>query len=950
MLYGLLELGIGLAALAVPIAMEGATALYVEVFRGSVGQPQASGLSHALFYLVCSAAILFIPTALMGATLPILARYAVRRESQIGSRVGLLYAINTLGAVGGTVGAGFALLPRLGLEATIWVGVAVNGLVFLAAALLARGAGPVEDLPVAVAGDPAAARDPAGRSGRWILPLVLASGAVSFSYEVLWTRLLGHLLGGSVYAFATMLASFLTGIAAGSALASPFATGPSRAALGFAWSQLGAAILSFGAFATAGALPELFAAIAKHLEAPVFAQAAVAAVTLVPAALCIGATLPFAVRVLARREADAGPASARVIAWNTLGAVVGSIGTGFFLLPALGYSLVLTLGVVTNLALALAAGRPRLRSWGRAGWAAAAAMLAVLLLPPEVPWKLLRASALGSQHSRGRVAYYGVGRSATVLVLEAEGVFRLRTNGLPEAQVARKGAHSGGGTFLQWFAAAPSLARPEARSMLVVGLGGGVVLEAIPSLVESIDVVELEREVIRANRAIAAERREDPLADPRIRLIESDARGVLLLSEKRYDIILSQPSHPWTAGAAHLYTREFFSLARERLTPAGVLAQWMAPAFVDAALLRTLVATLTEVFTHVRIYRISGALLLLASEQPLTPEVDGVRAIAAAPDEFAELGVQAPVDIAAALVLDDDGARVFSAGAPLNTDNRNVLQMRSFAISAAKRPRSLLPTLLAAGDPLVRPDLAWDRVALVQRLVTRGSLERARRVAEAAEDPAVRAASLGLISVAKGRRLDGRRKLESALSLAPDSDATRAALLRLRRRAIVAADPSTHELVGRLAEPDAAVVEGWKAEAAEDWFGLQELDLQLAKIRGGASLHADAIRLRISWRLAAGDRELAAEAVALADLLLPIQKKPAGDLLLRARAKAAAGEPEAAIATLYEVAGQIEPGSDQKIAWAALTLLESLPAGEGAPRERDRLESRLRTLDRASAR
>jgi len=466
-----------------------------------------------------------------------------------------------------------------------------------------------------------ASADPIRVAGRWILPLVLVSGAVSFTYEVLWSRLLGNLLGGSIYAFATMLGSFLTGIAAGSAVASRFASSPENAARGFAWAQFGTAALSLTAFLAADRLPALSQVIAAGGGTHQVADAAVAAATLLPAALCIGATLPFGVRVLARSGSDAGPASARVFAWNTLGAIAGAVGTGFFLLPALGYAAVLTLGVVTNLALALAAIRPRPSNWRSAAWVAATGSCCLVLLPPDPPWNLLRASALPSAPATGRTVYYGVGRSATVLVLEQDGIWLLRTNGLPEAEVQLRGAPAAGGSVSQWLGAASSLARPEARSMLVVGLGGGVALEAVPSLIESIDVVEIEPEVVLANRAMATGRREDPLSDPRVRLITNDARGALLLSEKRYDVIVSQPSHPWTAGAAHLYTREFFALAREHLAPAGILVQWMSLRLADESLLRTLVATLVDVFPHVRVYQPrTNALIFLASSQPLSVE------------------------------------------------------------------------------------------------------------------------------------------------------------------------------------------------------------------------------------------------------------------------------------------------------------------------------------------
>ena len=236
-------------------------------------------------------------------------------------------------------------------------------------------------------------------------------------------------------------------------------------------------------------------------------------------------------------------------------------------------------------------------------------------MPPAPPWNLLRASRFGHDRGGGTPVYYAVGRIATVLVLATPSGFRIRTNGLPEALVTSRGGVPGAGKLVQWLGALPTLARPDARSMLVIGLGGGSHLEAIPSAIQSIDVVELEPEVIRANQILGPKRRRDPLSDPRIRLIANDARGSLLLTDKRYDAIVSQPSHPWTAGSSHLYTREFFELARDHLNPDGVLLQWMGLSFVDEPLLRTLVATLLEVFPHVMAYRpVAGGMLFLAGE------------------------------------------------------------------------------------------------------------------------------------------------------------------------------------------------------------------------------------------------------------------------------------------------------------------------------------------------
>src|SRR5690606_1136839 len=200
LVYGLLELGIALAALAVPLAIQASRGLYVLAFGARGSPPSEGGLPSALFFLAASFAILLLPTALMGATLPLLARHAVREEREIGTRVGGLYAVNTLGAVLGTVLGAFVLLPALGLRGTVWVAVACNAAVFVAAAALARLA------PLAPAAAPraaGAAPAAAARGDRRVLALIALSGVASFAYEGLWTRLLTHVLGGSVYAFGT---------------------------------------------------------------------------------------------------------------------------------------------------------------------------------------------------------------------------------------------------------------------------------------------------------------------------------------------------------------------------------------------------------------------------------------------------------------------------------------------------------------------------------------------------------------------------------------------------------------------------------------------------------------------------------------------------------------------------------------------------------------------------
>jgi spermidine synthase len=888
--YGLLELGIGLAALAVPLAIRASRVLYVGLFGGQAGLPGVGGLPTAIFYGICAFLILMIPTAMMGATLPLLARHAVRREEEIGARIGLLYAANTAGAVAGTLIAAFVLLPALGLRHTIWVAALVNGIVFLAAWGLARSAGVTAVPAVDAPARPAAERMP------WILPLIFGSGLVSFTYEVLWVRLLEHVLGGSVYAFATMLASFLAGIALGSALASRFGRTPGRATLGFAIAQLCIAALSLAAFVAVGWIPEFTAELRQAGFPQLLGDAVASMLTLFPAAVAIGATFPFAVRALARRGQDAGPVSARVYAANTLGSIVGAVSAGFFLVPALGYVGTLSACAAANVALAGAAAlllRPR-----RSALALAAGACLVLLASVRLatPWTILGYSPLTRGVTKGQqVEYFGVGRSATVLLLASKGRWFLRTNGLPEGYIDPPAVWHNRSLLDRWLGVLPVLARPSARSLLVVGLGGGVALETVPSTVERIDVIELEPEVVAANRAVGDRRWRDPLADPRLRLHLNDARNALLLTDTRFDAIASQPSHPWSAGASHLYTREFFELAKSRLAPDGVFTQWIGFAFVDESLFRSLLATLTAVFENVRVYSPppKGAALFIASDAALDIEVSAARALAAAPDEFAQLGLVVPEDAAIWLLLDEEGARELGRGAPQNRDGHNLLQSRSPRI-LDRSLRKGIGELIGPVDPLARS--RSSRLApfyLLRRLPVR----RAERLAATLEDPVDRRVAEALIELARGEGPRGRLLLVDALREAPRHRETRAALLRLSLPELRKGLDPLELVEAPLDAAERAVIAGWRARDAGGLASLRALEPALVSVPPLHPLAGDANRLRAEWRIASGDPHLAREAGEIAGRAIWDGGYP-GDMLLRARASMVAREPAAALDAL----------------------------------------------------
>jgi spermidine synthase len=893
--YGLLELGIAICALGVPLGIKVVQGIYLGLAGGLDAPPETMSLATALIHLVGAFLVLVPCTALMGATLPLLARYAVSEDAQVGPRIGVLYSINTLGAIGGTLVAAFVLLPELGLRHTVFVGIGANAVVFLAAAILARSMGSMERESPFV--------HPEMRAQfHWILPAMTVSGAVSFVYEVLWTRLLGQVLGGSTAAFASMLSSFLLGIALGSAIASRFAKTREAAALGFAVSQVGIGVLAWIAFRASDYLPDLAHAVGAHPAAP-GPGAAAAGILLLPVTLCIGATFPFGVRLLARDAEEAGTVSGRVYAWNTLGSILGAVLAGFFLLPTLGLQNTALVGVLSSLALAAAAAwysSPRRKVM--AGAVLAVAVVAALVGLP-VPDRLLMHSAISGTRIPGELFYLGVGRSATVTIVEKNDGWRLLTNGLPESGIDRAQFPNRRFNETAWLSLLPTAARPETDKMLIIGLGAGRTLEATAATVSHIDVIELEEEVVTANRIIP--RAIDPLDDPRVHLRVGDARGAMTLSDATYDAIVSQPSHPWTSGASHLYTREFFDLVHSKLEPGGVFVQWIGAGFVDNELFGNLMASMTSTFRHVHVYRpVSAALVFMASDEPIDLSSTAPRALAASPEDFGRQGIHRVEDFYASWTLNTEGVRALASGRPPNTDDHNRLATRRLppAQSEGRVRMGALDASFASQDPLDAEALtAGDPVAVLRRMNWVGQPARVKRLVESLELEADRSAANGWLFVDQSRSRAAVASFVRAIEADPTHSAARAGL--------VAVGPLEQAASLERNDAEEAVFQTRVAQSQnQDTPSMSDLDLQLARIVPGDHLFGTATRARATWRIRSGDPDLGREAISIVDELLT-RERGLLNYLLRAEAAEVAKDSEIAWATLEAVVsrGQIPP-------------------------------------------
>ena len=908
--YGVIELAIGLAALAVPFGIRFVTGFYLRWLGGLDAPPETVGLATALFHLLATFVVLIPCTALMGATLPLLARHAVRSDEQIGPRIGVLYATNTAGAIAGTLTAAFLLLPAFGLRETVYYGVLANLVVFAAAAALARRAPPVDQPGVS-----------AGVTASWILPAIAISGAVSFVYEVVWVRLLGFVLGGSTAAFATMLASFLIGIALGSAIAARWARSRRHAAAGFVIAQIGTAFFAWLVFGFANELPMLAQSF-RASPTDLLGGSAVAILLLLPITLCIGATFPFAVRLHAPHAEAAARASARVYAWNTVGSIVGSVAAGFFLLPEIGFQGSVLVGVVMNLGLAVwtlwVQPMPRKSFLGAAG----AVAVLIWAWPPAAPNGLFLQSSLSDQVREGDLAFAAVGRSATV-VLKSDGFgWKLMTNGLPESTIEKPFNPPDSFHPAQWLSLLPVLNRPDTESLLVIGLGGGNTAGAITPGLERVDVIELEPEVVRANRLLADRRMYgDPLADPRVSLHYGDARGALMLTDREYDGIVSQPSHPWTSGASHLYTQEFFELVKERLTPDGVFVQWIGMAFVDEALVRSLLNTLNQVFPYVETYRpFEPALLFVASNAPLDVSETVSEALALAPEQFARVGVLRPEHVGVALSLDSEGTKAAGAGAPLNTDDHNLLATSAWRIGDPAENRKGVVAMLSENDPLADLDQPWAPAALAQRLSKTRAQSRALQLLSGLAG-AERPTAAGFYAYEQGGTARATRLFDRARELAPDDRDARAGWILTRPEDVQEGDVSATEW---------AFVQAWLRMHAEGAGDLAEFEDPLASIAPDDMLFEEATRMRVEWRVASGDAERAEEARRLIDLLLARGARPE-DYVLRAEAAAAAGKPDQAWATLARARAPLQRvAADRALIDRARAVSRALPERVGS--------------------
>ena len=693
--YAVLEIAIAALALAMPFGLRAIEPLLSGAYADGHG-----GAGFALLRLGTSVVFVALPAVAMGATFPYVARWYVPTASAATRDAGALYAANTVGAALGALATGFLLLPTLGLRATTWVGVAINVVVAGAAWQLAgRAPAAATVAPAASAtAQPASRPRKTGRDATAPVPALRltprpmlaalalgVSGFLSLALQIVWSRLLAQILGPTTYAFSLVVAIFIAGLALGALVGRRVADRMAQPAAGLA-AVLAAAVIavSVAVWTVDGGLASMTAAVTAPratFESVLWRQVLLVTGWLLPLALALGCAFPLAIKTGTGRDESLGADLGLIYAVNTIGAIAGSLAAGFLLIPALGlHGSLRALGIATvAAAVALTVGsgiRGGARAWTLAACGIAAAATAAL--PPwnhallsSGAYKYASAmSAEGLQISlaAGRLLYYREGAVATVSVREAAGTTSLAIDGKVDA------SNAGDMLTQRLLAHVPMLLHPAPRTAAILGLGSGVTLgAALRHPVERVDVLEISPEVVAASRFFEPEN-SAALRDPRTRLIVGDGRTHIMLGQASYDVIVSEPSNPWMAGIASLFTREFFQSARDRLAPGGVLCQWAHTYDISGDDLRSIVGTFASVFPEATLWLVGdGDLLLIGSNGPLAPQVAALPTRwAARPEATADLagvGARDPFAILSLLVAEGPALTRFAGGAPLQTDD-----------------------------------------------------------------------------------------------------------------------------------------------------------------------------------------------------------------------------------------------------------------------------------------
>ncbi len=689
--YAALELGIGLWCLAFPEILSVATAAYI-----AAAAPLGFGASGtAALKIALAGATILPPTILMGGTLPVLARVITSRVADVASKVGRLYFINSFGAAVGAAAAGFLIIPAVGLAPSIRASGILNLMLAAIFTLALRRPGLKHSTVAGVPGTTASDTSFTGAQRRTTMVVIGLAGAVSMLYEVVWTRLLSLVMGGSTYSFTIMVTTFITGITLGSLSVSRLF---GRDGAGddplkwFAIAETGVFLSILPIVPLYDHLPFYFAMIASVLERSsdafplyLFVKVFITFLLMLLPTFFIGMTLPLASRVAVDRLEVLGKKVGSVFSVNTVGTVLGATLTGAFLLPILGLRGTLLLGVGMTGILALALWRVvhGIRP-GRFGQVTVGLMLLFVGVLATGPWNALvlnfgmyRHKSFGYTNYSElletleplNILYAEDGADTSVAVIQDS-----RTDSIYMKVNGKTDAGTGGDVSTQlWLGHLGMFLNPDAQRALVIGLGSGITAGSVLTHQDvGLDVIEISEAVVQGAEFFS-NANGGALHDERMSLYVGDAKEFFKLQpDNRYDVIVSEPSNPWISGIGNLFSVQYFQEIHDHLNTKGVLVQWVHLYELNDELFRIIMNTVGTVFPHVEIWQCNGGdILLAASKSPIEVDTEHVQRVLNQPSVSNDLNrpalgrtLRTPEDFLLGQVLSSSRFKWFFPGEP----------------------------------------------------------------------------------------------------------------------------------------------------------------------------------------------------------------------------------------------------------------------------------------------
>lgn len=659
-IYALLECATGLFALAAFFGLPLIEKLYV---AGA-----AHGLPGMLMRGLACALCLLVPTVLMGATLPAIARQVAA------SLWGYFYTANVAGGVVGCLGTGFYLLRVYDMQTATYVAVALN-LAIGAAAWIAAPRNAAEPEKTAAS---------AGQAHLRVYLSIGISGLCALGAEVVWTRVLSLMLGPTVYTFSIILGVFLAALGVGSACGSKIAHDRARARTALGICQIALCVsIAAAAFALANFLP-YWQGNVNSTAGPwrdFIGDIARAAIAVAPSALLWGASFPLALGAASGRDGDPARTVGGIYGANTIGAIAGSILFSLWAVPAIG-----TQGA-ERLLIALSAAGALAILPVRSAMALGGIVLAAVLsfATPALPWKLI---GFGRRMpiTEGRWDLLDVieGRNSSVAYSRYDGVTTyFHVSGKVEASAEPQDM-----SLQRMLGHLPALMHPNPQSVLIVGFGAGVTAGTFVTYPEihKVQICEIEPVIPpHSDRYFGAENYH-VLRDPRTRVTYDDARHFVLTTADKYDIITSDPIHPWVKGMASLYTTEYFRMCKRHLNPGGFVTQWVPlyESSVDAV--RSEIATFFEAFPNATVWgnvNTDGSgydLVLMGQAEPLRVDVDAIQRrlddsrFAKVTASLRNAGYTDAIDLLSTYAARAQDLGAWTAGAEINRDRNLRLQ------------------------------------------------------------------------------------------------------------------------------------------------------------------------------------------------------------------------------------------------------------------------------------